>query len=132
MSAKSLVRKAALKVAGYSEIPIGGRMGMTLGQEAATALQMGMRPAWYPDDPRHPCPFFWSKGETKEATPEEAADALERVKGSLERHGLTFAEPGDPDGFMVKWKSKALDMQDTEGDADGFEDVVCPDGVSEA
>lgn len=25
------------------------------------------------------------------------------------RHGLTFAEPGDPDGFLVKWKGRERD-----------------------
>lgn len=117
MSVKALVRKAVLKAVGYAEVPVGGRIGTTLEHEAVAAIEAGFRPVWYPDDPRHPCPLFWSKGEEREATPEEAAGYLEQVNVLLARSGLTFAEVGDPDGFMVKWKPKDMDIECIEDDA---------------
>ncbi len=47
----------------------------------------------------------------REATPEEAAFYLELDKEHLERAGLTLAEPGDPDGFLVKWKGRERDRE---------------------
>jgi len=107
MSVKALVRNAALKAAGYVEIPVGNKIGTTPERERAALIRIGMRPVWYPDDPRHSGFYFMCRGGGREATPEEATYFLKLDKERLERAGLTFAEPGDPDGFAVKWKGRA-------------------------
>lgn len=105
MSIKTLVRKAAFKALGCVEIPFGGKVGLTPEQERAAAVQAGRRPLCFPrHDPRHSHLYAMRYDGDREATPEEAAFYLGLDLEHLERAGLTFAEPGDPDGFLVKWK----------------------------
>jgi hypothetical protein len=104
MSVKSLVRKAAFKAMGCVEIPYGGKVGTTPERERAAAVRAGLRPLRLPDDPRHSHLFVMHFDGDRDATPEEAADYLRMNLEHLERYGLTFAEPGDPDAFTVKWK----------------------------
>ena len=111
MSVKSLVRKVALKAAGYVEIPFGGKIGTTPEQEWEAIVRAGLRPVWYPNDPRHSHLYFMSSSGEREATPEHAASALKWAEEGIERAGLTFAEPGDPDGFLVKWKGRDRDRE---------------------
>jgi hypothetical protein len=107
MSVKTLVRKAAFKAMGCVEIPYGGKVGLTPEQERAAAVRAGRRPLWFPrHDPRHSHLYAMRSDGDREATPEEAAFYLGLDLEHLERAGLTFAEPGDPDGFLVKWKGR--------------------------
>lgn len=109
MSVKSMVRKAAFKALGCVEVPFGGKVGLTPEQGQASAIRVDLKPLWLPDDPRHAYRFIMHSNGGREATPEEAALYLELDKERIERVGLTFAEPGDPDGFLVKWKRREWD-----------------------
>ncbi|WP_428558897.1 MAG: hypothetical protein ACP59X_12885 [Solidesulfovibrio sp. DCME] len=93
------------------EIPFGGKVGLTPEQERAAALQWRGLPLWFPNDPRHSRLYAMCRDGDREATPEEAAFYLELDKEHLERAGLTLAEPGDPDGFLVKWKGRERDRE---------------------
>lgn len=111
MSVKTLVRKAAFKAMGCVEIPYGGKVGLTPEQERAAAVRAGLRPVWFPDDPRHSHLCAMMRDGDREATPEEAAFYLELDLERIERIGLTFAEPGDSDAFTVKWQGRARDRE---------------------
>ena len=111
MSVKTLVRKAAFKAMGCVEIPFGGKVGLSPEQEWAAAIKGGQRPLWFPDDPRHSHLFAMRSDGDRDATAEEAAFYLNLDKEHIERAGLTFAEPGDPDGFLVKWPGRARDRE---------------------
>lgn len=106
MTIKSMVRKVAFKAMGCVEVPFGGKVGLTPERERAAAVCAGLKPLWLPDDPRHSHLSVMHFNGDRDATPEEAADYLELDKAHVERAGLTFAEPGDPDGFLVKWKGR--------------------------
>jgi len=106
MSVKTLVRKAAFKAMGCVEIPYGGKVGMSPEEEQAAHARNGLKPVFLPDDPRFPGRYFMSTQGGRNATPEEVEFHLGIERECLERHGLTFAEPGDQDGFLVKWKNK--------------------------
>ena len=107
MSVKTLVRKAAFKAMGCVEVPFGGKVGLTPAQGQASAIRAGLKPLWLPNDPRHAHRFIMHSNGDRDATPEEAAFFLELDKARIERIGLSFAEPGDPDGFLVKWLGRA-------------------------
>jgi len=110
MSVKTLERKEAFKAMGYAEITHGGTVGMSPEEEWAAVLQRGCRPAWFPrHDPRHSHLFVMYPDGDRDATPEEAAFYLRLDLEHIERAGLTFAEPGDPDAFLVKWKGRDRD-----------------------
>jgi|GEM_PF-6076685 len=121
MSVKTLVRKAAFKAMGCVEIPFGGTVGLTPEQERAAAVRAGRRPIWFPDDPRHSHLFALHHDGNRDATPEEAAFYLGLDEERLDRTGLTFAEPGDPDGFMVKWIGRARDRERIQGEQEARE-----------
>ncbi len=121
MSVKTLVRKAAFKAMGCVEIPYGGKVGLTPEQERAAVLRMGLRPVWFPDDPRHSHLCFMMRNGDRDATPEEAAEWLQIDREHLERYGLTFAEPGDPDAFTVKWKGRVRDRERIEAEREAQE-----------
>jgi len=99
------IRKAALRVAGFTEAPFCGCVGQT--EEGYKRLLRKTRRIRYPRDPRL---RSWSDilfaAEDREATPEEIAHKFEDQRRNLEKHGLVFAEPSDPEGFTVKWKSR--------------------------
>ena len=110
LSVPYVVRKVANHVAGIVEIPYGGKVGMSPEQERAAVVRWGYRPVWFPrHDPRHSHLFTMSPGGDRDATPEETAFYLGLDLEHMERAGLTFAEPGDPDGFLVKWKGRERD-----------------------
>lgn len=111
MSVKTLVRKAAFKAMGCVEIPYGGKVGLTPEQELAAAIRWGHRPLWFPDDPRHSHLYVMHFNGDRAATTEEAEFYLMLDREHLERHGLTFAEPGDPDAFTVKWQGRTRDRE---------------------
>ena len=124
MSVKTFVRKAAFKAMGCVEIPYGGKVGLTPEQERAAAVRAGRRPVWFPrHDPRHSHLCVMMLGGDREATAEEADFYLILDREHLERHGLTFAEPGDPDAFMVKWQGRARDRERIEAERGALE--VC-------
>ncbi|MEL7641689.1 MAG: hypothetical protein AAGU21_18800 [Solidesulfovibrio sp.] len=111
MSVKTLVRKAAFKAMGCVEIPFGGKVGLTPEQERAAAVRVGLRPLWLTNDPRHSHLYVMHFNGDRDATPEEAADWLQIDLERMERAGLTLAEPGDPDGFLAKWKGRARERE---------------------
>ena len=121
MSVKTLVRKAAFKAMGCVEIPYGGKVGLTPEQERAAAVRAGLRPVWFPDDPRHSHLCVMHFNGDRDATPEEAAEWLQIDREHLERYGLIFAEPGDPDAFTVKWKGRARDRERIEAEREAQE-----------
>lgn len=112
MSVKTLVRKAAFKAMGCVEIAHGGTVGMSPEEEWAAVLRRGNRPVWFPrHDPRHSHLYVMYRDGDRDATPEEAAFYLGLDLEHMGRTGLTFAEPGDPDGFLVKWKGREWDRE---------------------
>lgn len=121
MSVKTLVRKAAFKAMGCVEVPFGGKVGLTPEQGQASAIRAGLKPLWLPDDPRHAHRFIMYSNGGREATPEEAAFYLELDRERIERIGLTFAEPGDPDAFTVKWQGRARDRERIEAEREAQE-----------
>lgn len=124
MSVKTLVRKAAFKAMGCVEIPFGGTVGLTPEQERAAAVQAGLRPVWFPDNPQHSHLFVLMRDGDREATAEEAEFYLMLDREHLERHGLTFAEPGDPDAFTVKWQGRARDRERIEAEREAQQEVA--------
>ena len=91
----------------FVKIPFGGKVGLSSpDQERAVAVSIGLKPVRLPNDPRLPKTCFMTRDGDRDATAEEVEFHLELEREGLERHGLTFAEPGDPHGFLVKWKHK--------------------------
>ena len=123
MTIKTLVRKAAFKAMGCVEIPYGGKVGLSPEQERAAAVRAGLRPVWFPDDPRHSHLYVMMRDGDRAATTEEAEFYLMLDREHLERAGLTFAEPGDPDAFTVKWQGRARDRERIEAEREAQEVV---------
>ncbi|MFU2210801.1 hypothetical protein [Solidesulfovibrio sp. C21] len=106
LSVPYVVRKVANHVAGIVEIPYGGTIGHRESEEDSYRRMLrNFHVVFYPRDPRLRIRVELTAGkEDREATPEEMASRLERQRLDLDKHGLVYAEPGDPDAFCVKWK----------------------------
>ena len=122
MNVKDLVCKTAFKAMGCAGILFGDKVGVAPEQERAATVRVGRRPVWFPrHDPRHSHLYFMARNGDRDATPEEAAEWLQIDREHLERYGLTFAEPGDPDAFTVKWKGRARDRERIEAEREAQE-----------
>lgn len=106
VSVPHCIRKVAASVAGVVEIPYGGTIGHRESEEDSYRRMLrNSHVIFYPRDPRLRIRVELTAGEAdREATPEETASRLERQRLNLDKHGLVYAEPGDPDAFCVKWK----------------------------
>lgn len=87
-------------------IPSGGTVGHRESEEDSyRRLLRNFHVVFYPREPRLRCRVELSAGkEDRGATPEEMASRLEQQRLDLNKLGLVYAEPGDPDAFCVKWK----------------------------
>ncbi|EHJ47082.1 hypothetical protein DFW101_1071 [Solidesulfovibrio carbinoliphilus subsp. oakridgensis] len=86
-------------------------VGVSPEEERESARRNGLKPVYLPKDSRFPYRFFRASDGGRNATSEEVTFQLDLLREGLERHGLTFAEPGDPDGFLVKWKDGNLQTE---------------------
>ena len=85
---------------------LGGPLGMVVGGDLGATAGTVVAP--YIPSPPEDSHGMYPDGD-RDATPEEAAFYLRLDLEHIERAGLTFAEPGDPDAFLVKWKGRDRD-----------------------
>lgn len=108
-SIKGAVRKAALRLTGYVTIQEGERVGFRSPEEERAALERSgfrLRPTG-DTNPVSRFAMLMMTGEPDAPTPELLQWYLATSVEELRQAGLLLAEPGDPDGFLVKWRSRA-------------------------